>query len=162
MEVHTKTKVGPLVNQLKKEGGNQKIQNQAKNLLSTWKKLQQAQSKAIPSGNTSSAAPTRVPSPAVENAPDVSRAQSDRSDEDAHIRNLPEKRLNMFEKIKAIFLEVTGEQIAAPLAVGIEYAIDEKFPFAKDETKKREYLLKAREITFSLKNNTVSFVDTCI
>lgn len=164
MEIHSKTKVGPLVNQIKKEGGNSDVQSIAKALLGKWKKVQAAQqgkassaSNASSTGEVTDKQTSGVAGKAGRNS-DTNDCVVDTPDDGAaNLRALPETRLKMYEKIKAVLVEGKAEEaIASGLAESIEHALNEKAPFSKDNSElKKQYLSRARELIFNMKSNEV-------
>ena len=165
MEIHSKTKVGPLVNQIKKEGGTSDVQSVAKALLGKWKKVQAAQQ-----GKASSA--PNLPSTSDEkkkqapNAADTVGKSADRKEDmgdypddgSGNLKALPETRMKMYEKYKAVLVEGKAEEtIASALAESIEHAVNEKSPFSKDDLElKKQYLGRSRELIFNMKSNEVT------
>ena len=159
MEIHSKTKIGPLVNQIKKEGGSGNVQSLAKSLLGKWKKVQAAQQgKASSAPNVSSGGGEKEKQPSS-----ASTDMNDVADNDnSNVRSLPETRLKMYEKIKTVLVDGKAEEaIASALAESIEHAMNEKSPFSQNNNeKKKEYLTRARELIFNVKNNEVIYIST--
>ena len=142
LDVHTKTKVGPLVNLVKKEG-NEQISKKAKNLLNTWKKSTQAST-----SNPEPKIPENISST------DKSLKNIDGHDNgDIHLKSLPESRLKMYEKLKSVFEMSSSQNVVAAIAFNVENAINTTYPFLTDN---KNYLLKARDYIFNLKKNEVS------
>ena len=156
-----------MVNQIKKEGGNSDVQSIAKALLGKWKKVQAAQQgKASSTSNVPSSGDDKD-----KQAPNTSSIKGEKSadtkdgieeapdDGVANLRALPETRLKMYEKIKAVLVEGKAEDaIACGLAESIEHAMNEKSPFSKDNSElKKQYLSKARELIFNMKSNEVKY-----
>ena len=163
MEIHSKTKIGPLVNQIKKEGGSGNVQSLAKSLLGKWKKVQAAQQgKALSAPNASSGGGEKEKQPSSASI-DVDTKQDDVADNDnSNVRSLPETRLKIYEKIKTVLVDGKAEEtIASALAESIEHAMNEKSPFSQNNNeKKKEYLTRARELIFNVKNNEVIYIST--
>ena len=158
MEVHTSTKIGLSVNQVKKanETTNENISKKAKSLLSFWKKSSSSTGAAKAGSAPASAHEVTSLSGVVSSDAKKANSRSGGEERDRDrdsLHSLPESRKKMVEKFKQMFIDAdatTNADVAGALAVSIEDAVDGISPFVKDN---KAYLVKCRDFIFNLKRN---------
>lgn len=165
MEVHEATRIGFVVQQVKKDCTDQEISRRAKNLLATWKKIVKERpigmsptaDKKTVGGSTDvtvSTAPAAAATATVSaDGAKLERECSSDAYDSLHLKALPESRRKIYEKLKGVFVESDAslnENVAGALAISIENAINDVCPFVKDN---KAYLLKCRDYSFNLKKN---------